>query len=252
MKIEDYGFISDTHSGALVGINGSIDWLGFPRFDSGACFATLLGNVGNGHWQISPAAPARSASQRYRGNTLILETRFEAAQGELKVTDFMPPRSGAPALVRVVEATGGPVDVALHLTVRFDYGLAIPWVQSIKGGLAAVAGPDGLVLRSPIPLQGKKEDLSSTATFRVNPGAKQTFALGWYPSYEDPPPPFDTEAVNCGQFTLARLFWNVMANSVADRGVTMFAENMKLCHANPGANGARRAVQIRDPHRGGG
>lgn len=193
MKIENFGFIGDIHTGALVGVNGSIDWLGFPRFDSDACFAALLGNTGNGHWQISPATPVRSASQRYRGNTLILETCFNTDQGELKVSDFMPPRSGAPSLVRVVEAVGGAVDVALHLTIRFNYGLAVPWVQRIPGGLTAVAGPDGLVLRSDIPVRGKKDDLSSTATFRVETGAKQAFTLSWYPSYEAPPPPFDVD-----------------------------------------------------------
>jgi GH15 family glucan-1,4-alpha-glucosidase len=198
MKIEDYGFVGDTHTGALIGMNGSIDWLGFPRFDGAACFAALLGDPGNGHWQISPANPVRNATQCYRGNTLILETCFETDQGKLKLTDFMPPRSGAPALVRVVEAIGGAVDVALHLTIRFNYGLAIPWVQRIEGGLTAVAGPDGLVLRSAIPLQGKKEDLSSTASFRVEPGARQTFALSWYPSHENPPPPFDVDDALAG------------------------------------------------------
>ena len=198
MKIEDYGFISDLHTGALVGKNGSIEWLGFPRFDAAACFAALLGNAGNGRWQISPAGPVRNATQRYRGNTLILETCFETDQGQLKVTDFMPPRSGAPALVRMVEATDGPVDVAVHLTIRFNYGLAIPWVQRIEGGLTAVAGPDALVLRSAIRLQGRKEDLSSTANFRVEPGTRQTFALNWYPSHENPPAPFDVDGALAG------------------------------------------------------
>ena len=198
MKIEDYGFVGDTHTGALVGINGSIDWLGFPRFDAAACFAALLGDTGNGHWQISPASPARNATQRYRGNTLILETYFETDQGTLKLTDFMPVRSGAPSLIRVVEAIDGPVDVTLHLTIRFNYGLAVPWVQRIEGGLTVVAGPDGLVLRSVVPLQGKKEDLSSNASFRVEPGTKQIFTLSWYQSHENPPPPLDADEALAG------------------------------------------------------
>jgi GH15 family glucan-1,4-alpha-glucosidase len=103
MKIEDYGFIANTHTGALVGSNGSIDWLGFPRFDSDACFAALLGHEGNGHWQIAPVKPARKITQRYLGNTFILETLFETDDGEIKIGDFMPVRSSAPALVRVVE-----------------------------------------------------------------------------------------------------------------------------------------------------
>ena len=214
MKIEDYGFVSDLHTGALVGVNGSIDWLGFPRFDAAACFAALLGNAGNGHWQISPAHPVRNATQRYRGNTLILETAFETDQGVLKLTDFMPPRAGAPALVRIVEAIDGAVDVTLHLTIRFDYGLAVPWVQRIEGGLTAVAGPDALILRSAIPLQGRNEDLSSNANFRVEPGVKQTFALNWYPSHEDPPPPLDVDGALAG----TERFWEDWAAKCSYEG----------------------------------
>ncbi|MBV9489948.1 MAG: glycoside hydrolase family 15 protein, partial [Verrucomicrobia bacterium] len=202
MKIEDYGFIGDTHTGAIVGVNGSIDWLGLPRFDSDACFAALLGNPGNGHWQISPAKPARSAGQRYRGNTLILETTFQTDDGEVKVTDFMSPRSGAPTLFRMVEGIRGAVDVTLHLTIRFNYGLAIPWVQRIEGGITAVAGPDALVLRSDVPLQGRNEDLSTTAAFRVEAGTKKAFALSWYPSHEKPPaaPDADHALANTERF----------------------------------------------------
>ena len=184
MRIEEYGFIGNTHTGALVGLNGSIDWLGFPRFDSDACFAALLGHEGNGHWQVAPVKPARKITHRYRGSTVILETLFETEDWEIKIADFMPINSTAPALVRVIEGIRGSVDVALHLTIRFNHGLTVPWVRRIKDGITAVAGPDAVVLRSDVEVSGRKEDLSSIASFPVETGVRKAFVLSWYPSHE--------------------------------------------------------------------
>ncbi|HEY0792795.1 MAG TPA: glycoside hydrolase family 15 protein [Chthoniobacterales bacterium] len=214
MKIEEYGFIGNTHTGAVVGLDGSIDWLGFPRFDSEACFAALLGNADNGRWRLSPSKPVRNTTQRYCGHTFILETVFQTDDGEVKVIDFMPAHSAAPALIRVVEGMQGSVDVDLHLTIRFNYGLAVPWVQRIENGITAVAGPDALVLRSDVALTGNKEDLSSTATFRVGPGERKTFVLNWYPSHEAPPPPLDVER----ELAETEQFWEAWAGQCTYEG----------------------------------
>jgi GH15 family glucan-1,4-alpha-glucosidase len=214
MKIEDYGFIANTHTGALVGSNGSIDWLGFPRFDSDACFAALLGHEGNGHWQIAPVKPTRKITQRYLGNTFILETLFETDDGEVKIADCMPVRSTAPALVRVIEGVRGSVEVALHLTIRFNYGLTVPWVQRIKDGITAVAGPDAVVLRSDVEIRGRKEDLSSIASFRVETGVRKAFVLSWYPSHEGPPPSLDVDRT----LTETKQYWEDWAGQCNYRG----------------------------------
>jgi GH15 family glucan-1,4-alpha-glucosidase len=129
MKLEDYGFIGDTHTGALVGINGSIDWLCTPRFDSDACFAKLLGTEKNGCWRISPQQPPHRVTHAYRGETLILETTFETETGTAKLIDFMPPDGRYRDVVRIVEGVQGSVNMEMKLTIRFDYGLTIPWVK---------------------------------------------------------------------------------------------------------------------------
>ena len=185
MKLEDYGFIGDTHSGALVGINGSIDWLCTPRFDSDACFASLLGTEKNGHWQISPQEPIKQAQHSYRGETLILETVFETENGTVRLIDFMPPRGRYRDVVRIVEGITGRVAMELKLIVRFDYGMTIPWVKRSEEVLTAVAGPNALTLRSDVPTFG--EDLSTVARFSVGEGERKSFVLTWYPSHDVPP-----------------------------------------------------------------
>ena len=185
MKLEDYGFIGDTHSGALVGVNGSIDWLCTPRFDSDACFAALLGTEKNGHWQISPKEPIRRVTHSYRGDTLILETVFETANGSVRLIDFMPPRGRYRDVVRIVEGIQGRVDMELRLVVRFDYGMTIPWVKRFQEGLTAVAGPNALVLRADVPMFG--EDLSTVARFSVGESERKSFVLTWYPSHDQQP-----------------------------------------------------------------
>jgi GH15 family glucan-1,4-alpha-glucosidase len=149
MRIEDYAFLSDTQTGALVGRDGSIDWLCFPRFDSGACFAALLGDRKNGRWLFSPKEEITATRRCYRDGTLILETEIETANGAARLIDFMPPRGDNPDIVRIVEGLRGEVAMAMELIVRFDYGRIVPWVRKRDGSLEAIAGPDALVLRTP-------------------------------------------------------------------------------------------------------
>jgi GH15 family glucan-1,4-alpha-glucosidase len=129
MKLEDYGFIGDTHSCALVGVNGSIDWLCTPRFDSNACFAAILGTEDNGSWRIRPTDQVTSQTQQYRGDTLVLETCSETETGSVKVIDFMPPDGRYRDIVRIVEGVKGRVNMEMRLVVRFDYGQTTPWVR---------------------------------------------------------------------------------------------------------------------------
>ena len=189
LPIEDYGLIGDTHTAALVGRNGSIDWLCLPRFDSGACFAALLGEARHGRWVISPATPPRATSRRYRPHTLILETDFETAGSAVRVIDFMTPRSGEPDVIRIVEGVRGEVPMEMELVIRFDYGSIVPWVRTIDGHLQAVAGPDALSLWTTVPTHGK--DLTTRADFVVREGEQIPFLLMWYPSHTKPPEPFD-------------------------------------------------------------
>src|SRR5919206_4018435 len=167
MKIEDYALIGDCHSAALVGYDGSIDWLCWPRFDSAACFAALVGKPQHGRWRIAPQGVKRAARRRYRGDTLILETEFETSEGAVTLVDFMPARDEYCNLVRMVLGRRGHVKMAMEFIVRFDYGASVPWVTRLAegNGIRAIAGPDMAVLRSPVPLQGK--DLSTVANFEV-------------------------------------------------------------------------------------
>lgn len=188
-RIEDYALIGDLQAAALVGRDGSIDWLCLPRFDSGACFAALLGTREHGRWQIAPAAPVRRVSRRYRRDTLVLETEIETDAGTVRLVDSMPPRGRAPDVVRVVEGVRGRVPVRMELVIRFDYGSIVPWVRSIDGALHAVAGPDAIVLRTPVPTRG--EGMTTVADFEVGEGQSVPFVLTWYPSYQPPPRALD-------------------------------------------------------------
>lgn len=184
-KIEDYAFLSDTETGALVSRDGCIDWLCFPRFDSGACFAALLGDEKNGRWSFCPNEEIKSTRRRYRGETLILETEIETANGMVRLIDFMPPRGLAPDIIRIIEGVRGKVEMEMQLIVRFDYGKIVPWVRQKHGGLEAIAGPDALILRTPIKTQGK--DLTTVAKFSVTPGDRIPFVLTWFESHAEPP-----------------------------------------------------------------
>ncbi|MFL6591008.1 MAG: glycoside hydrolase family 15 protein [Chthoniobacterales bacterium] len=185
MKIEDYAFLSDTQTGALVGRDGSIDWLCFPRFDSGACFAALLGDRKNGRWIFTPEEEVRSTRRRYRDGTLILETEIETASGAVRLIDFMPPRGENPDIVRIVQGVRGTVALKMELVVRFDYGRVVPWVRKRDGALEAIAGPDALIFRTPIETRG--EDLTTVAEFTVKDGDQVPFVLTWFASHKKPP-----------------------------------------------------------------
>ena len=189
MRIEDYALIGDTQTAALVGRDGSIDWLCLPRFDSGACFAALLGHERHGRWILSPVCDIRRVRRRYRPGTLILETEFETDDGTVRVIDCMPPRERAPDVVRVVEGIRGQVSMHMELVIRFDYGSVVPWVRQLNGVLSAVAGPDALYLHTPIETRG--EELTTVADFSVSEGQRVPFLLIWHPSHEAPPQPID-------------------------------------------------------------
>jgi len=191
-RIEDYALIGDCHSAALVDRSGSIDWLCLPRFDSGACFAALLGTPEHGRWQLAPQEPIVHVSRRYRQDTLVLETEFETASGTVTVVDCMPPRTQEPRLVRMVSGRKGTVAMRLQFIVRFDYGSVIPWVSRVDGGVRAVAGPDTLILHSDVELRG--EGYTTVADFTVSEGQSVSFVLTWHASHEDAPPRIDAAA----------------------------------------------------------
>lgn len=190
-RIEDYALIGDCHTAGLIARNGSIDWLCFPRFDGGACFASLLGTQEHGHWQIAPAAKPERIERRYREDTLVLETEYHTADGAVTLIDCMPPRSNVPDLVRVVVGRTGGVRMRMELIIRFDYGSIIPWVRRTEDGLRAVAGPETLILQTPVDLQN--ENFRTAADFTVRAGERVPFVLMWHPSHEAAPEPVDAE-----------------------------------------------------------
>jgi GH15 family glucan-1,4-alpha-glucosidase len=191
-RIEDYGMVGDLQTVALVSRLGSIDWLCFPRFDSGAIFASLLGDEENGQWTIRPAGNFDSPGRRYRGDTLVLETDLETSSGAVRLIDFMPPRGEAPDVVRIVEGVRGTVDMQMELVLRFDYGSIVPWVRNLDGALVAVAGPDAVCVRTPIELEGR--NLRTHSEFQVREGDRIPFVLTWFPSHRDLPEPVEAEA----------------------------------------------------------
>lgn len=190
-RIADYAFLGDLQTGVLVGREGSIDWCCFPRFDSGACFAALLGGPEHGRWLVTPVDTSKRSTRRYRPGTLILETIHETPEGAVRVTDFMPPRGNAPDIVRMVEGLHGSVSMQSELVVRFDYGRIVPWVRRVDGARLAVAGPDALCLRTTAEAHG--EALTTVSEFVVSAGERVPFVLTWFPSYEPLPPAIDPE-----------------------------------------------------------
>jgi GH15 family glucan-1,4-alpha-glucosidase len=183
MRIEDYALIGDCHSAALVGRNGSIDWLCWPRFDSAACFAALLGTPENGFWRIAPLAQEVRTRRRYRADSLILETEFETAEGAVTLIDFMPVRDAHADLVRIVVGSRGRLAMLSEGALRFDYGASLPWITLEEGGrrLRAVAGPDLIELRSPVPLEARER--RTCARFEVGAGESFAFVLTHTPSH---------------------------------------------------------------------
>jgi GH15 family glucan-1,4-alpha-glucosidase len=189
-KIEDYGLIGDCEAAALVGRDGSIDWLCWPAFDSDACFAALLGTRKNGRWLIAPADEVTRTSRRYWDNTLILETQFETEGGTVALVDFMPPRGKASDIVRLVRGVKGSVKMRMELIIRFGMGSDIPWVRRTEdGALLAIRGPDMTVLRTPVKLCGK--DMTTVADFEVTEGTTVPFVFTYGASHLPLPAPID-------------------------------------------------------------
>ncbi len=195
MKLEDYGLISDLQTAALVGRNGSIDWLCLPRFDSGACFAALLGDEWDGRWSLAPDCEVTYAARRYREGTLVHELEFHCESGVVRVIDFMPPRGEEPDVVRIVEGIEGSVPIRMELVIRFGYGAVVPWVRRLDDDLrVAIAGPDALTLRTTTPARG--ENLRTVSEFTVGAGERASFVLTWFPSHHVPdnlPDPIDPD-----------------------------------------------------------
>ena len=197
LPVEDYAVIGDTQTAALVGKDGSIDWLCVPRFDSAAIFAGLLGTEQHGRWLLAPAGDVQAVRRSYRGETLVLQTEFDTVEGTVRVIDFMPPRGGTPDVVRIVEGVHGTVPMRMQLRLRFDYGQVVPWVYREQGrprrgrragrGMAADAGRDP-----------RGENLSTYAEFSVGPGDRVPFVLTWRQSHQPPPAPTRRRSLNSG------------------------------------------------------
>ncbi len=190
-RIEDYGFIADMRTVALVGRDGSMDWLCLPRIDSPACFAALLGTEEHGRWRLAPRGAAARVSRRYRRNSLVLETSFELPEGAITLVDFLTPAQVGEGLnvVRIVRGDRGRVDVEMELILRFEYGAFVPWVRRHPFGLTAIAGPDAIAIRTPVELTGR--DYRTYASFCVGEGETVPFVMTWHQSHLPPPPPSD-------------------------------------------------------------
>jgi GH15 family glucan-1,4-alpha-glucosidase len=211
---EDYGLIGDCETAALVSRDGSIDWLCWPRFDSGACFAALLGNPGNGRWQIAPANGSCKITRRYLPETLILETTFFSDEGEVTLTDFFPIRAGASHIVRLVTGVKGSLRMHCELALRFDYGASIPWVRrTADGALLAVSGPDQVVLYTPVALRG--QGMTTVADFTVLAGHTLPFVLMYAPSHLPMPEPIDSAQA----LRKTEVFWRDWASAHEKQGM---------------------------------
>jgi GH15 family glucan-1,4-alpha-glucosidase len=192
LPLEDYAIIGDCETAALISRGGSIDWLCWPRFDSPACFAALLGTADHGRWLIEPAAPGARTSRRYRGRTMILETRFETDEGAVTLIDFMPPRGRNSDVIRIVRGDRGSVRMRTELVLRFDYGRTVPWVNHLPDGtFRAIAGPDMVLLHTKVPLHGR--DMTTVGEFEVRAGQTVPFVLTHGASHLPPPHGADPE-----------------------------------------------------------
>jgi GH15 family glucan-1,4-alpha-glucosidase len=189
--IEDYALLSDLETAALVHRRGSIEWCCFPRFDSDACFAALLGHREHGRWLLAPEAPGDS-TRRYRHGSLVLETEWETREGRVRVVDFMPPRAEAPRVVRLVEGLAGRVTLRSELVIRFGYGRIVPSLRRVGDAHVAMAGPDAIVVRTPVPTVGEGGG-ATLSTFAVGAGERVPFTLAWFPSHAACPPAIDAE-----------------------------------------------------------
>jgi GH15 family glucan-1,4-alpha-glucosidase len=211
-RIEDYALLGDLQTAALIDRSGSIDWCCFPRFDSGACFAALVGGPENGRWLLAPATEISRHERRYRHDTLILESVFETAEGRIRAIDFMPRRGVTPDIVRIVEGLDGSVPMRSELVIRFDYGRIVPWVRRVDGARLAVAGPDALCFRTPVEVRG--EDMSTVSEFTLEEGQRVPFVLTWFPSHEQRPDEVDAEEALAD----TEAFWLGWANACEHQG----------------------------------
>ena len=190
-RIEDYAVIGDLHTAALVGTDGSIDWLCLPHFDSPACFAALLDSPEAGRWRLAPAGSNTCTRRRYLPGTLVLETVWDTEHGSVRVLDLMPPRGQDADVVRIVEGMAGTVAMSGELRLRFDYGQVVPWVRRDERGITALAGPDAAYLVTGAPLRG--EGTSTVSEFTVSAGERVPFVLTWTPSHHRRPPAVDAD-----------------------------------------------------------
>jgi GH15 family glucan-1,4-alpha-glucosidase len=212
-KIEDYGLIGNMHTCALVSRAGDIDWLCAPRFDSDACFASLLGYDEHGRWSLRPTAPLRQTRQRYRGDTMILETELACDGGSVRITDFMPVGNGTCDINRIIEGIEGVVPLELLLDVRFGYGASKPWVERIQNGLRFIAGPDSVIVRAPVALQ-IDELARASATLNVKRGDRLPLQFGYRASYDACPPARDVEA----ELVATEAYWRNWASRCTYHG----------------------------------
>ena len=192
-RIEDYALIGDLQTAALVGRNGSIDWLCFPRFDSPSCFGALLGDQENGHWLLAPVGATECTSRSYNGDSLVLETLWETPTGTVKVIDFMPQRDATSDVMRIVEGVSGSVEMRGELRLRFDYGRVVPWVRRTDRHRVAVAGPDSVWMRGHPSIRSYGLDFATIAEFTVRAGDRVPIVLSWIPSHYTAPPRQDAE-----------------------------------------------------------
>jgi GH15 family glucan-1,4-alpha-glucosidase len=212
MRIEDYALIGDCETAALVGKDGSIDWLCWPSFSSEACFASLLGTEENGYWKIAPCEGEWTTSRRYREHTVILETAFESAAGSVRLIDFMPVRGKNSDVVRIVEGVRGTVRMQMQLCLRFDYGRTVPWVTREDGGVRAIAGPNLAILRTSVETHG--ENLKTIAEFDIGEGKREWFVLTYGQSHEKDPRSIDHERA----FKDTEKFWQEWAGRLQYKG----------------------------------
>lgn len=211
--IEDYALIGDCRSAALVSRAGAIDWLCWPRFDSPSLFAALLGTAAHGTWRIGPAGAVVAVQRRYRPGTMVLETVFETATGQVALIDFMAAGGEHPAVIRIVEGRAGQVEMRMELVLRFDYGAVVPWVTRLAdGGLRAISGPDMVVLRAGVPVRGS--NMTTVATFAVTAGQNVDLCLSHGPSHLPPPPPPDAASA----LRATEAFWTRWSSGGTYRG----------------------------------
>jgi GH15 family glucan-1,4-alpha-glucosidase len=213
-RIEDYALIGDCETAALVGRDGSIDWLCWPRFDSGACFAALLGRSEHGRWLIAPKGTVIQVRRKYLDGSLILVAAFETEKGIVELIDFMRPRNDTADLIRLVRGVSGHVDMRTEFILRFDYGSVVPWMERLKGGggLRAIGGPEMAVLRTPVHLHGR--NFATVGEFTVDAGQVVPFVLSYGASQS--PPPVEVDPLGALQET--ETFWQEWSKRCAPAG----------------------------------